>query len=471
MKILGIIIIVALLLGGGAVAAEPVIPDVPVVPAEVRICAPDEPAPDSDFTAGLSISEVVDFDGCYYDVSLDASVLRLDNITSGLIGSITIPVDLYWEISSGTWRVVQSIPGAIGVSGSGYLAVLHFHVIGSEGDSGAISLSNGTLYDTLAEEIPAATWAGDSVDVASLDTTPPAVASVLPEADAFGVDEDTPISATFSDTMDAATITAGSFTLVTDSIPVSGSVSYNSITYTATFTPDADLAGSTIYTATLSTAITDTAGNPLASAYSWSFTTAVAISPAVAVGIDAPTEVAPDSDFTAYVTISEVTDFDACQYDVTFDASVLRLDDVTSGLIGSTTIPVDLYWEISSGTWRVVQSIPGATGVSDSGYLAVLHFHVIGSEGASSAISLSNGMLWNIQADWIATVWSWDSVDVTWVLPGDANGDGVINALDITKVERIIALLDAQTPGADANQDGVVNALDITATERALCCG
>jgi len=471
LKILRIIaIVVALLLSGGAVvtvAAEPVIPEVPEVPAEVRIHAPDEPAPNSDFTVGLSVSEVVDFDGCQYDVSFDASVLRLDDVTSGLIGSTTIPVDLYWEVSPGTWRVVQSIPGAIGVSGSGYLAVLHFHVTGSEDDSSAISLSNGSLYDTLAEEITAI-WAGDLVDVASVDTTPPTVVSILPEADAICVDEDTAVSATFSDVMDASTITASSFTLVTDSTPVAGSVSYNSITYTATFTPDVDLAGSTTYTATLSSAITDAAGNPLTSAYSWSFTTAVAVSPAVAVGISGPAEVATDSDFTAKVFISEVTDFDACQYDVTLDASVFRLDDIASGLIGSTTIPVDIYNEISTGTYRVVQNVPGLDGATGSGYLAVLHFHVVGSEGDSSTINLSNGVLSNIQADWIAVVWSWHSVDVTSVLPGDANGDGVINALDITKVERIIAFLDAWTPGSDANQDGYTNALDITATERTL---
>jgi len=461
MKILGIIaIVVALLLSSVAVV-------VAASSVEVRIHAPDEVAPGSDFTAGISVSEVVDFDGCQYDVSFDASVLRLDDVTSGLIGSTTIPVDLYWEVSPGTWRVVQSIPGATGASGSGYLAVLHFHATGSEDDSSVISLPNSSLYDTLAEEITAI-WAGDLVDVASVDTTPPTVVSTSPEADAICVDEDTPISATFSDVMDASTITAGSFTLVTNDTPVSGSVSYNSITYTATFTPDVDLAGSTIYTVTLSTAITDAAGNPLASAYSWSFTTAVAVSPAVAVGISSPAEVGTDSDFTAKVYISEVTDFDACQYDVTFDASVFRLDDITSGLIGSTTIPVDIYNEISTGTYRVVQNVPGLDGATGSGYLAVLHFHVIGSEGDSSTINLSNGMLSNVQADWIVAVWSWHSVDVTSVLQGDANGDGVINALDITKVERIIAFLDPLTPGSDANQDGYTNALDITATERTL---
>ena len=59
-------------------------------------------------------------------------------------------------------------------------------------------------------------------------------------------------------------------------------------------------------------------------------------------------------------------------------------------------------------------------------------------------------------------------MNITWVLPGDANGDSVINALDITKVEKIIAEVDSRTPGADANQDGNINALDITKTERII---
>jgi len=183
------------------------------------------------------------------------------------------------------------------------------------------------------------------------------------------------------------------------------------------------------------------------------------------VSIDAPDEAAPDSDFTANVNISEVVGFDACNYDVSFDASVLQLDNVTSGLIGSTTIPVDMYNEISPGTYRIIQNVPGLTGVSGSGYLAVLHFHVIGSGGDSSSISLSNGMLSDNSAEEIEATWVGDSVDVTSVLPGDANGDGNVNALDITKVERIISGLDAETPGADANQDGNINALDITKIE------
>lgn len=56
--------------------------------------------------------------------------------------------------------------------------------------------------------------------------------------------------------------------------------------------------------------------------------------------------------------------------------------------------------------------------------------------------------------------------NVTIVLAGDANGDNNINALDITRVERVIAGIDQTTAGADANGDGDINALDITKVER-----
>ncbi len=51
-----------------------------------------------------------------------------------------------------------------------------------------------------------------------------------------------------------------------------------------------------------------------------------------------------------------------------------------------------------------------------------------------------------------------------------SNGDGKVNSLDITKVERIIAGLDPAFPflGADADKDGGIGALDITKVERII---
>jgi hypothetical protein len=176
MRILVVVATVALLLGGVTV-----LPVAAASEVTVSIDALDEVAAGSDFTANINISEVANFDACNYDISFDASVLRLDNVTSGLIGSSEIPVDMYNEINSGTYRVVQNVPGLAGASGSGYLAELHFHAIGGQGSQ--ISLSNGILSNNLAEEITA-TWAGDSVRLVTTAfgaTTPPPAANLSPE--------------------------------------------------------------------------------------------------------------------------------------------------------------------------------------------------------------------------------------------------------------------------------------------------
>jgi hypothetical protein len=131
----------------------------------------------------------------------------------------------------------------------------------------------------------------------------------------------------------------------------------------------------------------------------------VAATSGVIITIDAPAGASPDSDFTAAISISDVTDFDACNYDVIFDASVLRLDDVTAGLIGSTAIPVDIYNEVDGGTYRIIQNVPGLAGINGSGYLAELHFHVTGSIGDSSLVSPFNGVLSDITAGEIEATW------------------------------------------------------------------
>jgi subtilisin family serine protease/subtilisin-like proprotein convertase family protein len=71
--------------------------------------------------------------------------------------------------------------------------------------------------------------------------------------------------------MDAATISTANFTLDNG---VTGTVTYSGTT--ATFTPSSNLAYSTTYTATITTAAKDAAGNAMASDYAWSFTTGAA---------------------------------------------------------------------------------------------------------------------------------------------------------------------------------------------------
>jgi hypothetical protein len=91
-----------------------------------------------------------------------------------------------------------------------------------------------------------------------------------PSDSTTGVPLDTAITATFSEAMDASTIDTNTFTVDNG---VTGNVSYDAISMTATFTPTVNLDYDTTYTATITTGVEDLAGNPLQSDYVWLFTT------------------------------------------------------------------------------------------------------------------------------------------------------------------------------------------------------
>jgi len=108
---------------------------------------------------------------------------------------------------------------------------------------------------------------------AAVVVTPPTVNSTDPLAAATGVPFTQKVTATFSKTMDASTITTATFTLMQGTTPVAGFVFYSGTT--ATFSPAANLSPNTVYTATITTGAKDLAGNALANNYVWSFTTVV----------------------------------------------------------------------------------------------------------------------------------------------------------------------------------------------------
>ena len=110
----------------------------------------------------------------------------------------------------------------------------------------------------------------------SFTTDPaPAVTTCSPAWNATGVAVSSPVTATFNEAVQSGTI---GFTLTNPSgSTVAATVAYNSSTNTATLTPSAALANSTTYTATVS-GVQDTAGDPMASPYAWTFTTAASTS-------------------------------------------------------------------------------------------------------------------------------------------------------------------------------------------------
>ena len=107
------------------------------------------------------------------------------------------------------------------------------------------------------------------------DTTAPTVTSTGPVNGAVGQPNNRAATAIFSEVMTATTITGTTFTLTgPGATPVAGVVTYSGVT--ATFTPNAPLTASTLYTSTVTTGAKDLAANPLAANYVWTWTTGAA---------------------------------------------------------------------------------------------------------------------------------------------------------------------------------------------------
>lgn len=139
----------------------------------------------------------------------------------------------------------------------------------------AASLSANTAYiatiTTGAQDPGANPLAANFVW--SFTTGAPTVISTVPASGATAVPVNTLASATFSGAMDPATMNAATFTVNGPGAnPVTGTVTYAGST--ATFTPSAALATSTLYTATITTGAKDPTGASLAANFVWTFTTA-----------------------------------------------------------------------------------------------------------------------------------------------------------------------------------------------------
>jgi len=136
---------------------------------------------------------------------------------------------------------------------------------------------NGTVNYSAAVNTAAKSRSG-SVSVAGRKANvtqagvPPTITARSPASGATGVAVDAPVTIHFSETMNPATIQSSSFRLAQGGSAVSGTVSAGSLS--ATFTPSSSLAPGTTYTVTVTTAVQDDEGVPLASENAWSFTTA-----------------------------------------------------------------------------------------------------------------------------------------------------------------------------------------------------
>jgi len=124
----------------------------------------------------------------------------------------------------------------------------------------------------------------DSMDAITrvVDNTPPTVDTTDPQDGATSVSVDAVIRITFDKSMDTESVEQA-VSLAPDGNPeatVGGTHAWDALDAELTFTPDELLDSQTIYTVTVGTGATDSAGNHLASACTLSFTTSVYTAPA-----------------------------------------------------------------------------------------------------------------------------------------------------------------------------------------------
>ncbi|MDO8500262.1 MAG: Ig-like domain-containing protein, partial [Gemmatimonadaceae bacterium] len=139
-------------------------------------------------------------------------------------------------------------------------------------------LANNTSY-TITVTTGVKDVAGNALAATSTSTFTTVTDLIAPTViartptDSINVPRDTTITVTFSEDMNASTVNTAFSLAFTGGAAVPGSVVYDSATRTATLTPSGTLSATTSYTATVTTAAKDTAGNGLTGNFSFAFKT------------------------------------------------------------------------------------------------------------------------------------------------------------------------------------------------------
>jgi hypothetical protein len=213
---------------------------------------------------------------------------RLWNSSGTQVASVTFA----GETASGWQKGVLSSPVTL-TAGATYTVSVGFNARFSMTEfglqtaltSGPISSvadgANGVLANA-AGSFPTLTWHSsnyfvDAIVANPTSSNPPVLASRSPVSGATNVPTSTTVTATFSTSLDPASVTTGTFQLATaGGTAVPATVSYDDSTKTATLTPTGALSSGTSYTAKLTTGIRSDDGTPLSAQQTWSFSTSTA---------------------------------------------------------------------------------------------------------------------------------------------------------------------------------------------------
>jgi len=243
----------------------------------------------------------------------------IDETTFTLTGSVSGPIDATVSYNT-TTNMAYLSPNAD-------LSATEWHTV-------ALSTSSITdIAGNLLSDAGGGIWVFQTGT--DPDNDPPVVDPDLtvPLDGAIDIPLDTVVSATFDEDINPSTLSTDTFKLLKGAVEVEGSVSYDALTKTGTFTPDVNLDPSTDYTARLTAGIEDTIGNATTSPYyEWTFRTEE--------GVDntAPTYLSrnPDSGASDVPTNTIISvQFNESIDDTTLTTSTFTLTDAVSGAVAA----------------------------------------------------------------------------------------------------------------------------------------
>ena len=206
-----------------------------------------------------------------------------DNATGVAVNtSVSVTFSLLMNGSTLTTEAFKLSRGSSEVTGS----------VTTNGKTATFTPSENLAYTTtytarVTTKAQAANWAGTTLDndyvwsFTTAEYTQPTIISTNHASGATGVAVNGTITATFSEEMDASTVTPDTFFISDGNHTIEGTISYSQSDKTVTFTPISSLSSFTTYTATITTEVTDTDGDAMASDYTWSFTTTDVTVPAI----------------------------------------------------------------------------------------------------------------------------------------------------------------------------------------------
>jgi hypothetical protein len=256
------------------------------------------------------------------------------------------------ETASGWQQVNFAAPVSI-TAGTTYIASYHTNAgrysvsrsfFGSQFNSSPLHVpANGGVYTYGASAFPTKTFQASNywVDVVldttpPVDSTPPTVTAFAPANGASNVATGAAATVTFSEALNAATVTSSTvFLRDANSVVVSTTLAYNAATKTATLTPSAPLANSMTYTIVVkggSAGVKDAAGNALVADATSSFSTVAPDTTPPTVTAFSPTSGASNVAINTNATVT----FSEALNAATVTSSTVFLRDANNVVVAST---------------------------------------------------------------------------------------------------------------------------------------